>query len=84
VVVVDNLFTGSHHNLAHHLGKPNFELIRHDVVQPILIEARLSPLAPPRSRAAPARSVEGAGRRRRGWHLSAVPGAAPPSYTAPA
>lgn len=40
VVVVDNFFTGSHHNIAHHLGKPNFELIRHDVVQPILIEAR--------------------------------------------
>jgi UDP-glucuronate decarboxylase len=41
VVVVDNFFTGSHHNLAQHLGKANFELIRHDVVQPILIEARV-------------------------------------------
>jgi len=40
VICVDNFFTGTHANVAHHLGKPNFELIRHDVVQPILVEAR--------------------------------------------
>ena len=37
---MDNFFTGSHSNLAHHLGKTNFELIRHDIVEPILLEAR--------------------------------------------
>lgn len=38
--MVDNFFTGSHSNLKHHIGKSNFELIRHDVVEPILLEAR--------------------------------------------
>ena len=37
---MDNFFTGSHANIAHHFGKPNFELIRHDIVEPILLEAR--------------------------------------------
>jgi hypothetical protein len=40
VIVMDNFFTGSHANVAHHLGKPNFELLRHDIVEPILLEAR--------------------------------------------
>lgn len=38
VIVVDNFFTGRKDNLAHHLGNPRFELIRHDVVEPILLE----------------------------------------------
>ncbi|XP_019418262.1 PREDICTED: UDP-glucuronic acid decarboxylase 2-like [Lupinus angustifolius] len=38
VIVVDNMFTGRKDNLLHHLGNPNFELIRHDVVEPILLE----------------------------------------------
>ncbi|OIW14287.1 hypothetical protein TanjilG_21427 [Lupinus angustifolius] len=38
VIVVDNMFTGRKDNLLHHIGNPNFELIRHDVVQPILLE----------------------------------------------
>ncbi|OAY65168.1 UDP-glucuronic acid decarboxylase 2 [Ananas comosus] len=38
VIVVDNFFTGRKENVAHHLGNPNFELIRHDVVEPILLE----------------------------------------------
>lgn len=38
VIVVDNFFTGKKENLLHHLGNPNFELIRHDVVEPILLE----------------------------------------------
>ncbi len=40
VIVMDNFFTGSHANLAHHMGKTNFELIRHDIVEPMLLEAR--------------------------------------------
>ncbi|KAL7144444.1 hypothetical protein ABFS83_07G012600 [Erythranthe nasuta] len=38
VIVVDNLFTGRKGNLLHHYRNPNFELIRHDVVEPILLE----------------------------------------------
>jgi UDP-glucuronate decarboxylase len=39
VMCVDNLFTGSKANVAHLLAHPRFEIIRHDVVQPILLEA---------------------------------------------
>ncbi|KAG8067894.1 hypothetical protein GUJ93_ZPchr0005g15036 [Zizania palustris] len=38
VIVVDNLFTGRKENVVHHFGNPNFEMIRHDVVEPILLE----------------------------------------------
>ncbi|THU47386.1 hypothetical protein C4D60_Mb09t14940 [Musa balbisiana] len=38
VIVVDNFFTGRKQNLMHHFGNPNFELIRHDVVEPLLLE----------------------------------------------
>lgn len=38
VICLDNFFTGSKDNVLHLLDKPNFELIRHDVVEPILLE----------------------------------------------
>ena len=38
VVCVDNLFTGRKRNIAHLLGKPNFEFIRHDVTFPLYVE----------------------------------------------
>ncbi len=38
VICIDNFFTSQKDNIAHLLGKPNFELIRHDVVDPILLE----------------------------------------------
>ena len=38
VVVVDNMFTGRQKNLAHWIGHPNFQLIIHDVVEPIMLE----------------------------------------------
>ena len=38
VVVIDNFFTGKKSNLLHLQDNPNFELIRHDIVQPILVE----------------------------------------------
>ncbi|XP_043711285.1 UDP-glucuronic acid decarboxylase 1-like [Telopea speciosissima] len=38
VIVIDNFFTGRKENVMHHLGNPRFELIRHDVVEPILLE----------------------------------------------
>ncbi|KAI3822637.1 hypothetical protein L1987_10232 [Smallanthus sonchifolius] len=38
VIVIDNFFTGRQENVVHHLDNPRFELIRHDVVEPILLE----------------------------------------------
>ena len=38
VLCLDNFFTGDKSNITHLLGRPNFELIRHDLVQPIFLE----------------------------------------------
>lgn len=38
MICLDNFFTGSRDNVAHLLHKDNFELIRHDVVEKILLE----------------------------------------------
>lgn len=38
VVCVDNYFTGNKQNIIHLMKNPNFELIRHDVIQPIYLE----------------------------------------------
>jgi UDP-glucuronate decarboxylase len=38
VVCVDNFFTGSKSNVAHLMGRVNFEIVRHDVTFPLYIE----------------------------------------------
>jgi UDP-glucuronate decarboxylase len=38
VICLDNFFTSQKSNVAHLLKKPNFELIRHDITHPILLE----------------------------------------------
>ena len=38
VIAIDNFFTGKKSNLLQLQNNPNFELIRHDIVQPILVE----------------------------------------------
>ena len=38
VTVIDNMFTGRKKNIAHWIGHPNFLLIIHDVVEPIMME----------------------------------------------
>ena len=38
VVCVDNFFTSQKTNVTHLLDRPNFDLVRHDVTQPIVIE----------------------------------------------
>ena len=38
VLAVDNYFTGRRANVAHLLGHPNFELMRHDVTMPLFVE----------------------------------------------
>uniref|UniRef100_H3AAQ7 UDP-glucuronic acid decarboxylase 1 n=1 Tax=Latimeria chalumnae TaxID=7897 RepID=H3AAQ7_LATCH len=53
VTVVDNFFTGRKRNVEHWIGHENFELINHDVVEPLYIEAvdqiyhLASPASPP-------------------------------------
>lgn len=39
VICVDNFFTGSEENIRELSGSPDFELLRHDVVQPLYVEA---------------------------------------------
>ncbi len=38
VLCLDNFYTGHKRNIAHWLGNPYFELIRHDVTEPIRLE----------------------------------------------
>jgi UDP-glucuronate decarboxylase len=38
VVCLDNFFTGRRENVFHLLDNPRFELLRHDVIEPILLE----------------------------------------------
>lgn len=38
VICLDNFFTGNKDNVAHMIGNPHFELIRHDVTFPLYVE----------------------------------------------
>jgi len=38
VLCLDNYFTGTKENIAPFLGHPHFELVRHDVTEPLLVE----------------------------------------------
>ena len=38
VICADNFFTGSKNNIAHLIGHPRFEMLRHDVTFPLYIE----------------------------------------------
>lgn len=38
VICLDNFYSGSKENVWHLIGKPNFELVRHDVVNPYWAE----------------------------------------------
>ena len=50
VICLDNFFTGSKKNVAALLANPSFELIRHDITEPILLEVdRIYNLACPAS-----------------------------------
>jgi len=50
VICLDNFFTGSKKNLKKLCGNPRFELIRHDITEPILLEVdRIYNLACPAS-----------------------------------
>ena len=50
VICIDNYFTGKKGNISSWIGHPNFELIRHDVTEPIKLEVdRIWHLACPAS-----------------------------------
>jgi UDP-glucuronate decarboxylase len=50
VICLDNFYSGKRSNIAHLISNPNFELIRHDIVEPILLEVdRIFNLACPAS-----------------------------------
>jgi UDP-glucuronate decarboxylase len=50
VICLDNYFTGRKDNICQWIGHPNFELIRHDVTEPIRLEVdRIWHLACPAS-----------------------------------
>ena len=50
VICLDNYFTGRKANVAHLMGNPNFELMRHDVIEPFKAEVdRIYNLACPAS-----------------------------------
>jgi UDP-glucuronate decarboxylase len=38
VICVDNFFTSQKTNVAHLLKQPNFELVRHDITQPLILD----------------------------------------------
>jgi len=38
VLCVDNFYTGTKHNVAHLMGDPRFELMRHDITFPLYVE----------------------------------------------
>jgi UDP-glucuronate decarboxylase len=38
VICLDNFFTGSKDNVSHLLSNPAFEIVRHDIVNPLLLE----------------------------------------------
>src|SRR5579875_455027 len=50
VICLDNFFSGRRSNIKHLMSHPNFEVIRHDIVQPIWLEVdRIFHLACPAS-----------------------------------
>lgn len=50
VICLDNFYSGKRMNISHLVGNPRFELVRHDIVEPILLEVdRIYHLACPAS-----------------------------------
>ncbi|XP_077293636.1 UDP-xylose synthase [Arctopsyche grandis] len=63
VIVVDNFFTGRKRNVEHWLGHENFELIHHDIVNPLFIEVDeiyhlASPASPPHYMFNPVKTIK--------------------------
>lgn len=63
VICLDNLFTGDKSNIEHLLDRTDFEFVRHDVVEPILLEVDwifnlACPASPPRYQHNPVKTVK--------------------------
>jgi UDP-glucuronate decarboxylase len=63
VVVLDNFFTGRKANVEHWLHHPNFSLVRHDVIQPVLLEVDqiyhlACPASPPHYQYNPVKTIK--------------------------
>ncbi|RWS14463.1 UDP-glucuronic acid decarboxylase 1-like protein [Dinothrombium tinctorium] len=63
VTVVDNFFTGRKKNIEHWIGHKNFELIHHDIVNPLYIEVDqiyhlASPASPPHYMFNPVKTIK--------------------------
>ncbi|KAK7866089.1 hypothetical protein R5R35_013584 [Gryllus longicercus] len=63
VIVVDNFFTGRKRNVEHWIGHENFELIHHDIVNPLFIEVDeiyhlASPASPPHYMYNPVKTIK--------------------------
>ncbi|CDW90212.1 udp-glucuronic acid decarboxylase 1-like [Stylonychia lemnae] len=63
VIVIDNFFTGSKTNILHWIGHPNFTLMEHDIVTPILIQVDeiyhlACPASPPAYQFNPIKTIE--------------------------
>ena len=63
VTVVDNFFTGRKRNIEHWFGHKNFELIHHDIVNPLYIEVDeiyhlASPASPPHYMFNPVKTIK--------------------------
>jgi len=63
VIVVDNFFTGRKRNVEHWIGHANFELIHHDIVNPLYIEVDeiyhlASPASPPHYMFNPVKTIK--------------------------
>lgn len=63
VIVVDNMFTGRQKNVAHWMGHPNFQLVIHDIVEPIKLEVDqiyhlACPASPPHYQYNPVKTIK--------------------------
>lgn len=63
VIVLDNFFTGQKKNIAHWLHHPNFNLVVHDVTEPIMLEVDqiyhlACPASPPHYQYNPVKTIK--------------------------
>ena len=63
VVVADNFFTGRKRSVEHWIGHPNFELLNHDMINPLFIEVDeiyhlASPASPPHYMFNPVKTIK--------------------------
>ena len=63
IICLDNFFTGSKSNIEHWLHHPNFTLIRHDIIEPILLEVDqiyhlACPASPPHYQYNPVKTIK--------------------------